>query len=600
MGASDTTETESSDDSDSGMTEVTQPPTVSRSGRQVRAVRNISQDSHDENDQMLHLAMSRSTKETNYTEMKPMPPARVFYPTVEEFANPMAYINHVAKEGARYGVVKIVPPKGWNPPQTIDFDDDKIVFETKLQKVHRLQEGKSYKDGRDHTIKSYRTAADEFKQNWFAKRGVAPESWTARDFEREYWKIVETSSEPLEVEYANDLDICHIGSGFPRISRAQRDDREQEYVDFKSKAYYEHTAWNLNNMPSARGSLLRHIDADINGVTVPWLYFGMLFASFCWHAEDNYMYSVNYMHSGARKHWYGIPASSCEHFEQVWKSTVPERFKKKPDLYFHLVTMVSPTLLRQNNVEVYSLVQEPGDIVITFPQGYHCGFSEGFNCNEAVNFVLPDWIPFGHRCNERYRLFRRLSVFSHDRLMYVLSMKPFAGDWTVLGTNLLLDEMNKLVKEEVELRQQLIRSGIQEVIAMSKRDINLTDDEMGYDDKRQCTLCKHSLFFSGVACRCSKTKVACLRHAADMCRCPPSDKVFLQWFTVPEMVAAIQNLELRALKLTKQEEEPVVVATSPPIKRLKVEKLESDVSCRTTLERQQQPLASYSLSRILG
>jgi hypothetical protein len=31
---------------------------------------------------------------------------------------------------------------------------------------------------------------------------------------------------------------------------------------------------------------------------------GSLFASFCWHVEDNYMYSLNYMHEGSDKTWY--------------------------------------------------------------------------------------------------------------------------------------------------------------------------------------------------------------------------------------------------------------------------------------------------------
>lgn len=37
---------------------------------------------------------------------------------------------------------------------------------------------------------------------------------------------------------------------------------------------------------------------------MPWLYIGMVFSSFCWHVEDNYLYSINYMHFGANKTWY--------------------------------------------------------------------------------------------------------------------------------------------------------------------------------------------------------------------------------------------------------------------------------------------------------
>ncbi|RHY75549.1 hypothetical protein DYB30_008623 [Aphanomyces astaci] len=155
---------------------------------------------HDASEErMLRLAMERSAKEVGYEEVAPVAPARVFYPTMEEFANPVAYINHVAKEGARYGIAKIVPPKGWAPPHMINYDNDTHKFETKLQKVHRLQEGKSYKDGKDHTLQSYRKAARAFKAAWFARKDIDPATWTDRDFEKEYWKIVETSYESLEV-----------------------------------------------------------------------------------------------------------------------------------------------------------------------------------------------------------------------------------------------------------------------------------------------------------------------------------------------------------------------------------------------------------------
>jgi len=43
------------------------------------------------------------------------------------------------------------------------------------------------------------------------------------------------------------------------------------------------------------------------------------------------------------------------------------------------------------------------------------------NFNEAVNFALPDWLPFGLACVERYREHRKLPVFSHDELVLTIA-----------------------------------------------------------------------------------------------------------------------------------------------------------------------------------
>lgn len=81
---------------------------------------------------------------------------------------------------------------------------------------------------------------------------------------------------------------------------------------------------------------------------------------------------------------------------------------------------LSPKKLVANGVRVCSTLQNAGEFVVTFPQvgcfvpcalvpvclisnmvnvagtqGYHAGFSLGFNCGEAVNFASADWIPMG-------------------------------------------------------------------------------------------------------------------------------------------------------------------------------------------------------------
>lgn len=63
---------------------------------------------------------------------------------------------------------------------------------------------------------------------------------------------------------------------------------------------YLKCGWNLNNLAMMNPSVLTHVTADICGMTLPWLYVGMCFSSFCWHIEDHWSYSINYLH------WYNF------------------------------------------------------------------------------------------------------------------------------------------------------------------------------------------------------------------------------------------------------------------------------------------------------
>lgn len=48
--------------------------------------------------------------------------APVYFPTVEEFAHPMEYIERISPEASEYGICKIVPPEGWRPSFAIDSE----------------------------------------------------------------------------------------------------------------------------------------------------------------------------------------------------------------------------------------------------------------------------------------------------------------------------------------------------------------------------------------------------------------------------------------------------------------------------------------------
>ncbi|KUF98252.1 Regulator of nonsense transcripts 2 [Phytophthora nicotianae] len=323
----------------------------------------------------------------------------------------------------------------------------------------------------------------------------------------------------------------------------------KESIDFSDPEYYRNTGWNLNNLPDAYGSLLRHLGAAINGINVPWLYCGMLFASFCWHAEDNYMSSINYHHLGAKKRWYGISSSDAEKFEAAMRTQVPERFRENPDLLLHLTTMVPPSVLQSRGLKVFTLVQQPGDIILTFPKAYHCGFSEGFNCNEAVNFVLPNWIDYGRECVEMYRKYARVSIFSHDRFVFHFGSTQNLDEYSLTDCEMLLKELRRLFHEEREYKKAFLADGLESIEELSG-DVMLDERSMEVDDVRQCFRCKHNVFFSGVICSCNPSRLSCLRHTKEMCGCLMENRTLLQWVSTAELRYAIRRVQtkMRALK----------------------------------------------------
>jgi histone demethylase JARID1 len=289
--------------------------------------------------------------------------------------------------------------------------ESKKEFQTKEQLLHRIQEGISFGDGDEHCAADYLKMAARHTRAWIEENikdedGNPTQKASIEQLEKAYWDLVEISHEEYTVEYGNDVDSHEFGSGFPRSERGRgvedvhdnssndSDNKNESKNDlpepeFGTDDFYKETYWNLNNIPNCEGSILKHIKVGINGINVPWMYFGNLFSTFCWHNEDNYLYSINYHHWGAPKCWYGVPGTEkdAEGLEQVFKSYLSMKMRDVPDLMYHITTMFSPRLLLNAKVPVYKIIQHPGEFVITFPMAFHGGFSLGPNAGEAVNFA---------------------------------------------------------------------------------------------------------------------------------------------------------------------------------------------------------------------
>ncbi|KAG0261437.1 hypothetical protein BGZ95_004230 [Linnemannia exigua] len=358
-----------------------------------------------------------------------------------------------------------------------------------------------FEEGEEYSLSSFQQKCNTFKKNWFEKAGFTDGRVPEDAVEREFWRLVESTFETVEVEYGADLHSTHHGSGFPSLERNPND------------KYSTHPS-NLNNMPVLPESLFCHIKSDISGMMVPWLYVGMCFSTFCWHNEDHYTYSVNYMHWGDTKTWYGVPASDALKFEDTMRRAVPELFEQQPDLLLQLVTMLSPERLVANGVKVLALDQRPGQFVVTFPQAYHAGFNHGFNFAEAVNFAPPDWCKFGLECVQRYKEHRKHPVFSHDELILTTAL----NDPSIATAYWLKDGIQDLFERETSQRRDVKRA--YPTIKVSVEEADKPEEEV------QCLHCNTYIYLSQIGCQC-QTRVVCPDHIDELCKCD-SPKRFLR------------------------------------------------------------------------
>ncbi|KAG6373774.1 PLU-1-like protein-domain-containing protein [Boletus reticuloceps] len=340
-----------------------------------------------------------------------------------------------------------------------------------------------FDEGEEHTLSSFQARDLEFRRRWWASHPpvnktppdlndptvnyVGNTLVTESDVENEFWRLVQSPNDTVEIEYGADVHSTTHGSAMPTM--------ETHPLDPASK-----DPWNLNNIPILADSLLRFIKSDISGMTVPWTYVGMVFSTFCWHNEDHYTYSINFQHWGETK--------TCE---------APDLFEAQPDLLFQLVTLMNPKRLTDAGVRVYACNQRAGEFVITFPKAYHAGFNHGLNFNEAVNFALPDWLPYGRDCVQRYREHRKLPVFSHDELLVTITQQS-----TSIKTALWLEpSLREMTERELGSRQ------VARTIGMVER----LEEEDRPEDQYQCVYCKVFCYLSQVNCHCKSEHVLRLR-----------------------------------------------------------------------------------------
>ncbi|KAI6657992.1 hypothetical protein LOD99_15707 [Oopsacas minuta] len=287
----------------------------------------------------------------------------VFKPTMDQFRDFSSFISCMEAAGAHEkGLAKVIPPKEWSP-NTCNYSEIDFSIPCPILQLVSGSQGvyQMYNIQKKPTnFKSFRklTLSDEYK---------SPKTQDIDELERKYWKNVTFN----QVIYGADVSGTLFDSDV--------------------------NIWNISKLDSILQEIPRETGIKIPGVCTAYLYFGMWRSTFGWHIEDMDLYSINYLHYGAPKVWYGIPATDAHKLEQLSRSFFPDHFRDCPAFLRHKMTVISPTVLKKYSVPFSRVVQREGQIVISFPRAYHSGFNLGLNIAESTNFATQGWIDIGKK-----------------------------------------------------------------------------------------------------------------------------------------------------------------------------------------------------------
>jgi hypothetical protein len=303
-------------------------------------------------------------------------PIPVFRPTTEEFSDFSKYVTSIEPIAEQYGICKIIPPEGWRP-RTSSYDDLNIEIPCPIRQfVHGKQGVYQVVNVMEKpmTLAQFKQASEEQFAKCFPKskrEGSDAEKFDIEELERRFWKNL-TFHAPLygadmlgtlfeeeddvkgsEEEQANDekdsggeIDIVEIDEPPAKGKKkaAQRSPKrkrgsteaastEAKGLDETTKDQKKRNAWNLGHLDTL---LSQRLGKLLPGVTSPYLYFGMWKSLFACHTEDMDLYSINFLHFGKPKVWYGVPSAQKHRVDQV--ARVPS-----PCLLYHLSFFTSLT-----------------------------------------------------------------------------------------------------------------------------------------------------------------------------------------------------------------------------------------------------------------
>lgn len=202
--------------------------------------------------------------------------------------------------------------------------------------------------------------------------------------------------ESKSIEVPNSCATIEDGAWQNLSTRSQKNgstsSKQPVYaIHIRNTLFDESEPWNMNNF-GIEHSIIQNPalnkEDDMDGIQNAYINIGMLFTWFCIHCEDCDLASVNYLHSGATKHWICVPRSEKSKFERALMSNIAVQYECQT-VYRHKCFIVDEGFLIKHGIKYSKVVQYAGEFVITLYGAYHWGWNSGFNVCEAMNLASP-------------------------------------------------------------------------------------------------------------------------------------------------------------------------------------------------------------------
>jgi len=189
---------------------------------------------------------------------------------------------------------------------------------------------------------------------------------------------------------------------------------------------------------------------------------------------------------------------------------------------------------------------------------------------------MPDWLPYGLQAVRRYRAAQsehRALTFSHEQLVCHLARHaedhPLAQwHWCVSAAR-VGGALVKVVAGAGRRRAapprpapvpvRRIVEGLRNAIDGEERDRAVARKWVGAsvlmvdeaDRRYECVRCRQICYLSVVVCKCSsgsgrRRRTVCARHVAELCACPPTSRVLVQWYDLAIMRRLLEDVQRRA------------------------------------------------------